>query len=51
VHVYAAVAKWGKANVFASTGITAFKSESKGVTAKVYVNLLVEILIPAWRQL
>jgi hypothetical protein len=46
VHVYAAVTEWDKTNLFVIANTTGFKSESKGVTAKVYVKL-----IPACRQL
>ena len=47
VHAYAAVTKWGKTDLFVTAGTTGFKSESKGVTAKVYVKLLEGKLIPA----
>jgi hypothetical protein len=43
--------QWGKTNVFVTAGITGFNSESKGVTAKVYVKLMEEKLIPACRQM
>jgi hypothetical protein len=51
VHVYAAVSKWGNANLFVAAGTTGCKSKSKGVTAKVYVKLLEEKLIPECPQL
>jgi hypothetical protein len=51
VHVDAAVTKWGKTNLFVTMGTTGFKSESKGVTAKVYVKLFEEKLIPVCRQM
>jgi hypothetical protein len=51
VHVYAALTKWGKTNLFVTAGTAGFKSESKGVTAKVYVKLLEDKPIPARRQL
>jgi hypothetical protein len=51
VHVYAAITEWGKTNLFVSAGTTGLKSKSKGVTAKVYVKLLEEKLMPACRQL
>jgi hypothetical protein len=51
VHVYAAISKWGKTDLFDIAGNTGIKSESKVVTAKVYVKLLEKKLIPACRQL
>jgi hypothetical protein len=51
VHFYAAVIELGKTNLFVTAGTTVFKSESKSVTAKVYVKLLEEKFIPACRRL
>jgi hypothetical protein len=51
VHAYAAVTKWGKTDLFVTADTTGFKSESKGVTTKVYVKLVDEKLIPACKQL
>jgi hypothetical protein len=48
--VYAELTAWGKTDMFVTSGTTGFKSESKGMIAKVYVNLLEGKLIPACRQ-
>jgi hypothetical protein len=49
VHIYAAIVEWSKTNF--TVGSPAFKSESKGVSGKVYVKWMEEKLIPACRQL
>ena len=51
VHVYGGVSKWGRTPLFATVGTTGFKSETKGVTGKVYLKLLEESLIPACKRL
>ena len=51
LHAYAAVSRWGKTELFLTAGTTGFKCESKGVTAKLYTELLGQQLIPACRQL
>jgi hypothetical protein len=51
VHAYAAESDWGKTDLFVRAGTVGFKSEITEVTAKVYVKLLEEKLIPVYRQL
>jgi transposase-like protein len=50
VHVYGGVSKWGRTPLFATVGTTCFKSETKGVTGRVYQKLLEESLIPACKR-
>ncbi len=51
VHAYAVVTKYGKSPLFSTVGTTGMHSESKGVNATVYLDLLKEKLIPAAREL
>ena len=51
VHAYAAVTKWGKTQLFFTAGTTGMKFPSKGVNAKIYVELLDSKLIPAIKHL
>lgn len=47
VHVYGGVSKWGRTPLFTTVGTTGLKCDTKGVTAKVYTQLLEDNLIPA----
>ena len=51
VHVYGGVSKWGRTPLFTTVGTTGLKSDTKGVTAKVYTQLLEEKLIPACKKI
>ena len=48
VHVYGGVSKWGRTPLFTMmVGTTGLKSDTYGITAKVYMQLLEDNLIPA----
>jgi hypothetical protein len=51
LQVCVALVEWGRIHIFVTTGNTGFKSESKGVTAMVYLKLTENKLIPACRHM